>query len=84
MENELEDYRRETRYKKLTLEQWVLLNDQFNRTPELDRISPDMQFYPAGEHVILRSILNSFGYFPVDRADCMKMAYDLLLMGYGQ
>lgn len=82
LEDELSDFKRSRKYKKLTVEQWVDLNNQYVRTPEIDRVSKDTQFYPAGEHVILRSILNSFGYFPIDRADCMNMAYDLIIMGY--
>ena len=82
IEEELVDFKMATRYKKLTLPQWVDLNNQFVKTPQIDRISPDMQFYPAGEHVVLRSILNGLGYFPKDRADCMRIAYDLIILGY--
>lgn len=81
IENELASFKRETRYKQLPLASYIELRQQYERTPPITAAYGDIQFYPAGEHVALRSILNRFGYYPNNREETMKIAHDLILLG---
>lgn len=81
IQDELNTFRRETRYKKLSQVQWDRLDYQYRKTPQIHKVYTDIQFFPSGEHIALRSILNSFGYFPIDREETMAIAYDLLILG---
>lgn len=80
--DELEKYKQETKYKKLTFSQWFRLDTQFQKNPHIHKIYSDIQFFPAGEHVVMRSLLNEFGYYPSGREETMKIAYDLIVLGY--
>ena len=82
IQSELDDFTRQRKYKKLSFSEWVELDIQYNKTPPVNKFLPDEQFFPYGEHVILRSILNKLGYFPISRQNTLDMAYDLLILGY--
>ena len=63
--------------KKLTRLQWEKLDAQYSVTPGLGD-----GFMPSGEHYILVSCLNEFGYHPNSREEAMNMAEELLANGY--
>lgn len=63
--------------KKLTRDQWYELDNQLSRTPE----QPDAESVP-GEHLKLIALLNRFGFHPMSKQEAMKLAADLLAMGW--
>jgi len=63
--------------KKLTRQQWEMLDVQFSNTPLLtDSLSA------SGEHYILISLLNRFGFHPHSREEAMELAEELLSYGW--
>lgn len=64
--------------KKLTRDQWEQLNAQLAITPDLS----DSYSYTSGEHYILVSLLNKYGYRPRTREQAMELAQELLCNGY--
>ena len=69
----------EEREKKLTRPQWEALDIQFSRTPGLAD-----SFSASGEHYILISLLNKFGYHPTSREQAIKLAERLLSNGWDE
>ena len=63
--------------KKLTKEQWGMLDVQYDRTPPLTD-----SFSTSGEHYILIHLLNKFEYYPHSRKEAMELAERLLANGY--
>lgn len=61
--------------KKLTQAQWERLSCQFDMTPPLDDHSG------SGQHMVLVSVLNGFGYNPRSREEAMALAEELLAAG---
>ena len=78
---EFAEFKRQSNYRQLPFAKYEELRHQYERTPSVTTAYGDIQFYPAGEHVVLRSILNRFGYFPNSREEAMQVAYDLILLG---
>ncbi|OGO74604.1 MAG: hypothetical protein COS37_06215 [Anaerolineae bacterium CG03_land_8_20_14_0_80_58_20] len=65
--------------KKLARQQWEALDIQFSRTPGLAD-----SFSASGEHYILVSLLNQFGYHPTSREEAIKLAERLLSNGWDE
>lgn len=66
-----------TDQEQLTQEQWEQLYTQYENTPGLND-----SFSASGEHYILISLLNRFGYHPHSREEAMELSEDLLAKGY--
>jgi hypothetical protein len=64
---------------KLTRTDWDMLYQQFIQTPD-----PDEGFTDTGEHWKLIAILNRLGYNPFSRNDAVRLAQELLDLGYTQ
>jgi len=80
IENELEDYRRETRYKKLTREQWDRLNKKLQTATE--NVHDRNELYASGEHYELAMMLREFGYYPEGRFNIVNTAWEIVIRGY--
>ena len=65
--------------KKLTRDQRYALDEQYNKTPE----HPDDEGVP-GEHLRLMALLNRFGFHPMSKQEAMRMAGELLEMGWDE
>ena len=63
--------------RRLTQEQWNLLDYQYGVTPP-----PDDAAVATGEHYILMSVLNSMGFYPNGRVEAFRLAEELLANGY--
>ncbi len=63
--------------KKLTQEQWCMLDVQYDKTPPLTD-----SFSASGEHYILIHLLNKFGFYPHSREEAMDLTERLLANGY--
>jgi hypothetical protein len=81
LEEEFASFKRETRYKQLPFAKYEELRYQYERTPQITTAYGDVQYYPMGEHVVLRSILNRLGYFPNSRGEAIEVAHELILLG---
>lgn len=67
----------EPRKPRLTREQYIALDIQYQRTPPLtDSVSA------SGEHYILLYLLNQFGFHPNSREETMRLAEELLAEGW--
>jgi hypothetical protein len=62
---------------KLSREQWVALDIQYGVTPADNDVD-----LASGEHYILVSLLNRFGYRPRSRRDALELAEELLSNGH--
>jgi hypothetical protein len=62
---------------KLRREQWVALDIQLSVTPSRGEMS-----MASGEHYILISLLNKFGYYPRSCEAAMDLAEELLSNGH--
>lgn len=77
---ELDDYKRATRYRKLTEAEWNELNAQIQHTAEVTDGVKDI--WPSGEHYRMNMILRKFGFYPESRQEIMDIAWALLINGY--
>lgn len=67
----------EKRKPRLTREQYIALDIQYQRTPPLsDSVSA------SGEHYILLYLLNQFGFRPNSREAMLELAAELLAEGW--
>lgn len=80
LEDELNDFKRATKYRKLSFAEWNVLNDQVQHTAEVTDGVKDI--WPSGEHYKLNAILRKFGFYPDTREEIMDVAWTLLLNGY--
>ena len=62
--------------KKITIEQWTELQNQYDITPDLNDGTR------SGEHYRLTNLLNKLGYYPMTRKECMELAGEILTYGY--
>ncbi len=65
--------------KRLPRADWDLLYQQFTQTPD-----PDEGFTDTGEHWKLIAILNRLGYNPYSRKEAVRLAQQLIDLGYEQ
>lgn len=79
IEKELNEFRRETRYRKLTSAEWDELDRQMRFTNEV--VDGRSEVYASGEHYNLNLILRKFGYYQETREGIMNTAWNLLLGG---
>lgn len=80
-----EDYdlfRKETRYRKLSRDEWEELNTQYQKTPQIHKIYDNVNFFPSGEHYKLNILLRKYGHSAADRVNSMRVAEDLLTLGW--
>ena len=62
---------------KLTRSQWEQLDDQMSRTPsetDSDRV--------PGEHMRLIALLNQFGFSSISKQEALRLAEQLLEVGW--
>lgn len=78
--DELEKYKQETKYRKLTRSEWETLNEQMQVTPEI--IDGYEEIYPSGEHYRLNMLLKTMGFYPETRHEIMDTAWSLLINGH--
>jgi len=62
--------------KKLTMDQWIELQNQYDRTPAIHESGV------SGEHYNLMHLLNRLGYHPFSREEAMSLAGEILTYGY--
>jgi hypothetical protein len=62
--------------KKITIEQWTELQNQFDRTPAVHESTV------SGEHYNLMHLLNRLGYRPHSREETIEIAEMVLTYGY--
>ncbi len=80
LDEQLDDYKRATRYRKLTTDEWNELNAQIQHTAEVTDGIKDI--WPSGEHYRMNMILRKFGFCPESRQEIMDIAWALLINGY--
>lgn len=62
---------------KLTRVQWDAQYNQYIATPD-----PDQSFSETGEHWKLIALLNQLGHIPYSRQEAVRLAQELLDLGY--
>lgn len=77
---ELEEFKLETKYRKLTQTEWETLNRQMQKTPEI--IDGYEEIYPSGEHYRLSLLLRKMKFYPETRHEIMDVAWGLLINGH--
>ena len=80
IELELDKFKSETKYRKLSKQEWDELNRQMQRTPEI--IDGYEEIYPSGEHYRLSLLLRKMKFYPETRQEIMDTAWSLLINGH--